>query len=106
MLETILEFVISWWGLIALVVIFALKLIFDYEATLKRIRELIFLAEEHARKEALKTGQEKFEWVKEQGYQYLPATLKLFLSKELFGLLVQAVFDKLIGWAESKNLAA
>lgn len=100
----VLEFIVSWWGLLALVIIFALKLIFDYEATLKRIRELIYLAEEHAKKEALKTGKEKFEWVKSEGYKYLPATLKLFVSQELFGVLVQSVFDRLVQWAEQQEL--
>lgn len=105
-MSEVLDFVISWWGLLALVVIFVLKLIFDYSATTRRIRELIFLAEEHARKQVLNTGAEKFEWVKTHGYEYLPPALKLFLSQELFGLLVQAIFDKLTEWAAGKDLLA
>jgi hypothetical protein len=102
----VLTFLASWWGLIALIGIFALKLIFDYENTVKMIRGLIFLAEEKARKEVLKTGDEKFQWVVANGYQYLPATLKLFLSEELFAILVQHIFNRIKEWAEAKQLTA
>ncbi len=102
----ILDFVVSWWGLLALVVIFFLKLIFDYSATTIRIRELIFLAEEHARKQVLNTSAEKFEWVKINGYKYLPPVLKIFLSEYLFALLIQEIFDKLTEWAADKKLLA
>ena len=102
----VLNFLFSWWGLIALLAIFVLKLIFDYDGTVKMVRGLIFLAEEKARQEVLKTGEEKFQWVVANGYQYLSATLKLFLSEELFAKLVQHIFNRIKEWAEAKQLTA
>lgn len=102
----LLSFLASWWGLVALVVIFTLKLVFDYDNTVKMIRGLIFLAEEKAKNEVLKTGEEKFQWVVANGYQYLPATLKLFLSEELFAKLVQHIFNRIKEWAEAEQLIA
>ena len=99
-----LEFVMSWWGLIALAVIFLIKLLVDYEVTVKMIRDLIFTAEEHARHEAIKTAEEKFAWVVEHGYYFMPKVLRAFISKELFAKLVQAIFDGIMDWTKEKHL--
>ena len=99
-----MNFVSDWWGLILLLLIFLLKLFFDYENTVKQIRQLIFLAEEKARKEVLKTGEEEFEWVVENGYHYLPLTMKFFISEELFAKLVQYIFDQIKSWAVNRQL--
>lgn len=39
---------------------------------------------------------EKFAWVVEHGYQYLPKWLKFFLSEEAFRALVQSIFDSIV----------
>jgi len=98
------DFVLSYWGLIGLALIFVLKAIFDWEATKKRIRDLIFLAEELAQKKILETGKEKFEWVKNNGYAYLPKWLKLVISEELFEKIVQNIFDRIKEWAKGEDL--
>ncbi len=96
----------AWWGLIGLLVIFSIKAVLDWEGTVKRIRELIFLAEELARKQVLKTGKEKFEWVKNNGYSYLPSWLRLFISEALYAKIVQEIFDKIKEWAENDDLTS
>ena len=99
-----LDFVLSWWGIIGIVILFLVELYFEREVAVKRIRDLIFLAEEKGRKGVLKTGEQKFDWVLENGYDLLPPVLHLFLSRVLFAALVQAVFDKIMDWATDNGL--
>ncbi len=103
MFENLLEFLVSWWGLIIVFFFFIAYGIHDYEATKKTIVGLIFIAEERAREKALETGEQKFNWVVFNGYKYLPGWLRLFMSEELFKVLVQNIFDKLVIWAENQN---
>jgi len=103
-MEVILEFLGSWWGVIGILILFGIELYFEREVAVKRIRDLIFLAEEKGRKGVLKTGEEKFEWVLENGYGYLPPVMKQFISKALFATFVQSVFDRIMEWAQSKSL--
>jgi len=99
-----IDFLLQYWGIIAAVLLIGLELILEREAAVKRIRDLIFMAEEKARKGVLKTGEDKFEWVVENGYKYLPPVLKVILTEEAFRLLVQTIFDGIMSWAEDKEL--
>lgn len=100
----VLEFAAQWWGLIGVVLIIALKFIFDRKNMVEKTVELIYLAEEKAKQCVLNTGEEKFQWVVENGYQYLPATVKLFISKALYAVIVQEIFDRIKEWAKEKDL--
>jgi hypothetical protein len=99
-----LNFLASWWGLIGFVIVLIIGLLFYRKQTLEWIKGLIFVAEEKARRGLLKTGAEKKQWVIDNGYPYLPAVVKPFISKEAFGLIVQFTFDQLIKWAEQHQL--
>jgi hypothetical protein len=99
-----LEFVQNWWGIIVAVIAAILFAIFDWQRFKKRVLELIFYIEEQARKKAIATGREKFEWVAENGYQYVPAWAKLFVSEAAFRLIIQKVFDSVFKWAEAQKL--
>ncbi len=100
-----LEILTQWWGIIGVVVMLVIcYFVYGLEATKGHVKDLIFLAEKKAREKCLETGKEKFEWVVEHGYSYLPSGLKLFISKDLFAAIVQAVFDKMVDWAEAQEL--
>lgn len=99
-----LGFLQQWWGLIAMAIIAVLYAIFNWQGFKKKVVELIFIAEETAREKALQTGQEKFEWVAENGYQFVPLWAKLFVSETAFRKIVQAVFDQIFKWATEQNL--
>lgn len=43
--------------------------------------------------DATKAGGEKFEWVVNVLYTYLPSPLRLVFTKESIGMIVQKVFD-------------
>lgn len=99
-----LQFIQSWWGIIVAVIALVVLAIFDWQRFKKRVLQLIFFIEEQARKKAIETGKEKFEWVAEHGYQYVPGWAKLFVSEAAFRLIVQKVFDSVFKWAEAQNL--
>ena len=46
-------------------------------------------------KDYTKAGQEKFNWVCDVIYSYVPAILKPFITREFIGNLVQKVFDSI-----------
>ncbi|UNC91708.1 hypothetical protein [Candidatus Contubernalis alkaliaceticus] len=104
MMNTVLIFAQQWWGLLLLTMVLVGYLFYDYEAAKKKIAVLIFVAEEQAREKCLRSGQEKFEWVVKNGYNYLPIWLKLIISEEAFKVLVQSIFDNMVKWAENQRL--
>lgn len=104
-----LEYLTEYWGLLYWIVGLVLALLgveylLELDWVKKKAVELIFIAEEHGRKGALETGKEKFEWVKKEGYRYLPPFMKIILSEEAYGILVQTIFDRLKKWAKDKGL--
>jgi len=103
-LAAVLQFISSWWGLLFVVIALVLMFIFQRQQLKRLAIRLIFLAEERARQYALKTGKEKFSWVVEHGYQYVPVWLKLFITKAAFAAIVQAAFDSIVDWAERQEL--
>lgn len=98
------DFLMQYWGIIVAALLIGLELIIEREAAVKRIRDLIFMAEEKARKGVLRTGEDKFEWVVDNGYKYLPPVLKVVLTEKAFRLLVQTIFDGIMDWASDKGL--
>lgn len=104
MFEQIVDFVFSFWGLIGFVALFILEFIRERQVAIQRVKDLIFLAEEKAQKDVLKTGKQKLDWVVEQGYDYLPPLVKLFISVEAYKFLVQSVFDRIKIWASNRGL--
>jgi len=103
-MQVILDFLMNYWGIIGVVVLFGIELYREREVAVKRIRDLMFLAEEKGRKHILKTGEEKFNWVLDNGYAYMPPILKTFVSKDLFAALVQSVYDQIMKWADEHAL--
>lgn len=93
-----IELVNDYWG-IGAVILGGLGYFFTHKkasiAYAKKVAsDAILSAERKAEDLALNTGEEKFSWVVDKGYSYLPPIVKTFVSKELFAVLVQAVFDK------------
>ncbi len=102
-IDIILEHALSWWGILAIVLAAGGYAVYDYEAFRAKVVNLIFIAEEKAREKCLETGRDKMDWVIQNGYPYLPAWLKLFISDSAFRVLIQAIFDGLVDWAEKNK---
>ena len=113
-MDNLMVFVSDWWGLIAVGLFFVAWGFWNFEQAKDYVTRLIFMAEEKARKKALETGQERFEWVVDHGLMYMPAKLKLALAflatvlgttkQELFRKFVQYVFDTAMNWIKAREL--
>lgn len=98
-----MEFVSNYWGIIVVILAAAIYALYDFEKFKKRVVALIFVAEERAEEYALKKGEEKFEWVARNGYQYLPKWLKFIISESAFKAIIQYIFDNIVKWAEKER---
>jgi hypothetical protein len=58
------------------------------------IKSLMLAAEKGAEQLILENGPAKLEWVVEKGYAMMPPIVKPFISKDLFRVLVQSLFDE------------
>lgn len=65
-----------------------------------RIKTGMLAAEKAAETLVLTNGQAKLAWVVDKGYDYLPAAVRLFVSKPLFAALIQREFNVAVAWAE------
>ena len=106
---SIISFIGQWWGIIfwviaAILALFGVEVFVERGILQKRVRDLIFLAEKEAREAALITGEQKFQWVIENGYKLLPPVLNKFISEDMFKVIVQAIYDRIKAWAEISNL--
>ena len=73
-------------GIIALVVFIILLLIIKVEKLRNRANALFLEAEKNI-------TEEKFDYVCENLYMYIPNILKIFIDEELFGRIVQMIYD-------------
>lgn len=93
----------NYWGIIVIIIAAVIYALYDFEKFKKKVVALIFVAEERAREYALKTGEEKFEWVARNGYPYLPKWLKFIISESTFKAIIQYIFDNIVKWAEEER---
>ena len=73
-------------GIIALVVFTILLLIIKVEKLRNRANALFLEAEKNI-------TEDKFDYVCENLYMYIPNILKIFIDEELFGKIVQMIYD-------------
>jgi hypothetical protein len=102
------EFLIQYWGLIVCFLAGVIYVLTHRQASLtfakKRAIELMFYVEKQAESMALEQGKDKLKWVTENGYDLLPAAVRVFVSKPMFQIIVQEVFDTIIGLAEKHRI--
>ncbi|WP_238884548.1 hypothetical protein [Clostridium sp. YIM B02551] len=56
---------------------------------------LMLQAKRYAKDQVLQSGDEQVEWVINKAYQFLPARITLFLSKDLLRKIVEYLYNKL-----------
>lgn len=64
------------------------------EEVVEKVSDYIAKAEEDY-KDATNAGGEKFNWVVDQLYDLVPGPFKMFLTKEVLGVIVQYTFDSI-----------
>lgn len=97
-MESVINFVVEYWGIIAVVlgggawVLGNKKIAIAFAGN--KIKSLMLAAEKGAESLVLENGSAKMDWVVEKGYALLPPVFKLLISKEIFRILVQSIFDE------------
>ncbi|SHN84723.1 hypothetical protein [Desulfitobacterium chlororespirans] len=94
-METLLGYAQDYWGLLLVVVVFIIYLISQGRAKAGQIvLSLMLRLEKQAEEYALQTGEEKFGFVVEKGYQLLPKYVRLVLSYGMFEELADKLYDE------------
>ncbi|WP_019851535.1 hypothetical protein [Desulfitobacterium sp. PCE1] len=109
-METALGSIQNFWGLLLVVAVFIIYLISQGKAKAgKIVLSLMLRLEKQAEEYALQTGEEKFGFVVEKGYQILPKYVRLIFSYNMFVELADRLYDEAKNYLlnlEEKTLAA
>ena len=94
-METLLGYAQDYWGLLLVVVAFIIYLISQGRAKAGRIvLSLMLRLEKQAEEYALQTGEEKFGFVVEKGYQLLPRYVRMVISYKMFEELAGKLYEE------------
>jgi len=94
MTQTMINYLQSYWGIIATILGFIVYAVFQRENAKKIILSIMLRLEKEAENLALETGDAKLEFISEKGYLLLPANVRLFITEASFKSLVKSLYDK------------
>ena len=103
-MEAVFDFIFSYWGLVVLLVVIITKAALDLERFMERLQILILVVEDKARDWALERGREKFIWVRESGYVYMPGWVKFVLSEKLYEKMIQRIYEEVFNFLKTEGL--
>jgi hypothetical protein len=87
----------DYWGLLGSFAFGVLYLVMHRGLAMSQAKKtamtLMLAAEKKAEQLILITGQDKFNWVIDKGYDLMPAALRIFIGKPAFRMIVQELFD-------------
>ena len=94
-MEFVLGIIKDYWGVLILLVGALIFLVSQGKAkALQILLSLMLRAEKEAEEYLLQTGDEKFSWVVERGYQLLPKVVRLIITYGMFEQLAKSAYDK------------
>ncbi|AFL99779.1 hypothetical protein Desde_1354 [Desulfitobacterium dehalogenans ATCC 51507] len=94
-METALGYVQNVWGLLLVVAAFIIYLLSQGRAKAGKILlSLMLRLEKQAEEYALQTGEEKFGFVVERGYQLLPKYVKIVITNKMFVELANKLYEE------------
>jgi len=92
--NTVISILHQYWGIIAVILGFGVYAIFQRQTTKKIILSLMLQLEKEAETLALATGDAKFQFLVDKGYQLLPQGARVFITPAMFTSLAQNLYDK------------
>lgn len=84
----------AYWGMVLVAVVFAVYAVFQRGQAKQIILSLMLRVEKEAEALALATGDAKFAFVVEKGWELLPTGAKVFLPKVLFIELARTLYEQ------------
>lgn len=93
LLSLLLSFLLAYWGVAAVLIFFVVYAIYNWQNAKKIILGLMLQLEKEAETLALSTGDAKFQFVVDKGYQLLPQGARVFITPAMFESLAQDLYD-------------
>jgi hypothetical protein len=94
----------DWWvWLVALIALVAICIL-QWQRVKVLLYALMLQAKRMAKDAILQSGQQQEEWVVKQAMQFMPLSLKLFLSEGMVRYIVRLLFEKLKDYADDGQL--
>lgn len=84
----------AYWGIIAVIIGFIVYAVFNWQNAKKIILGLMLQLEKEAETLALSTGDAKFQFVVDKGYQLLPQGARIFITPAMFTALAKSLYDE------------
>jgi len=93
-IQTLTTLAQTYWGIIAVVLFFGFYSIFHWQNAKKIILGLMFQLEKESVTLAISTGDAKFQFVVDKGYQLLPQGARIFITPAMFESLARSMYDQ------------
>jgi len=94
----------SYWGLILFVICFIIYLVMQGRSKATQIiLSLMLQAEKEAEGLMLKTGDDKFMFVVDRGYQLLPANVRMFITYTMFEDMANTLYARAKNYLSGLN---
>ncbi|MHB8125845.1 MAG: hypothetical protein ACYDEJ_09450 [Desulfitobacteriaceae bacterium] len=87
-------FFFNYWVIVLIFVLFGAYWIFQRKKAEQILLGLMLRAEKEAEALLLQTGDQKFEWVIQKGWELLPEGARVFIPKLLFVEIAQTLYNK------------
>lgn len=94
-MNTILSVVWEWRFVLVLAAAFVLFCLLEWQRTKTKLYALMLQAKRMAKDAVLNSGQEQEDWVVKKAMQFMPVSLRLFLSEDVTRRIVRWLFGKL-----------
>lgn len=103
-MDSVIQVLAHYWGIIVVVLALGLWALLDWKDFRQHVAGAIVYVEKHAEELALASGPDKHQWVVDQTWPVLPAWLKVFVTKERYDLIVEAIFQWLLSVAQKHQV--
>lgn len=103
-----MQYVIHYWAIVLIILAAAIYVPLHYRQSLEFAKKVaikfIFVAEKKAETFLLTNGPAKLAWVVDKGYDLMPAPVRLIVSKPLFKVIVQQIYDAAVEVAKEHEV--
>lgn len=96
--------IFEWRYVLTFFIAFAIYVLFEWQRAKTTLYALMLQAKRYAKDAVLKSGKEQEEWVVKKAFQFLPLSLRLFLSEDTIRKIVKWLFGKLKDYIDDGKL--
>lgn len=97
-MDIVMALLQTYWGILVVILGFSVFTIFQRQTAKKIILSLMLQIEKNAETLSLQTGETKFQFIVDKGYQLLPQSIRIFITPAMFTKMAQAIYDEAKGY--------